>query len=316
MSSDVKVAFVGAGYMTTEHLKAFSSLPGVTPAGIFSRSLDRAAALAGPSNAQVCTSIAQLYEQTGAGIIVVSVPELSMAEVAIQCFQFPWMVILEKPAGYNLSDAQRILDAARAANSRAFVAFNRRAYSSTRDALAEVEGSGPRFIKIQDQQDQGAAIRDHGQPQRVADNYMFANSIHVIDYMRVFGRGTITKVNNILPWNPSKPGVVLAEIEFSSGDVALYEGIWDGPGPWSVSVSTPERRVEMRPLEQGQVQLRGTRVQTALPLYSDDVNFKPGLRRQAFEALAALRGHPSRLATLEDSFASMKLVADIFGMHG
>jgi predicted dehydrogenase len=312
----IRISFVGAGYMTTEHTRAFAGLPDVAIAGIYSRTRDKAEALAATHSAAVCGSIAELFERTHADIVVVSVPELAMAQLATECFAYSWLVLLEKPAGYNLADARRIVAAAEDAKSRAYVALNRRAYSSTRAALEEVNNSGRRFIKVQDQQDQLSALRDHGQPQLVADNYMFANSIHVIDYLRLFGRGEITGVTNIERWNPARPGLVLATVTFSSGDIGLYEGIWDGPGPWAVSITTPAKRVELRPLEQGQVQLRGTRTQIPLRISDDDRDFKPGLRFQARQAIAAASGQPSMLATIGDSLLSMQLVADIFGMNG
>lgn len=315
--TNIKVAFVGAGYMTTEHIKAFSSLPDVTIAGIFSRSGDRAAALAAPHGAIVASSVDDLYVQTRADLVVVSVPELAMADIARQCFQHPWQALLEKPAGYNLADAQGIRDAAHAAGATVHVAFNRRAYSSTRSALAQLsDADGKRFIKVLDQQDQVAARVHHGQPELVAQNYMFANSIHVIDYFRVFGRGSIVAVTPVVAWTPQSPGLVIAKVEFSSGDIGVYEGIWDGPGPWAVSVSTPAKRIEMRPLEQGSMQLRDTRAQIPLDLSEDDKTYKPGLRYQAEQALLAVRGQPANLADIDDSLQSMKLVADIFGITG
>ena len=70
----------------------------------------------------------------------------------------------------------------------------------------------------------------------------------------------------------------------------------------------------MRPLEQVSVQLRGTRAVTQLEIDGDDKTYKPGLRYQARQAVAAARGEPADLATILDSWHSMKLVADIFGL--
>jgi predicted dehydrogenase len=313
--SQLKVAFVGAGYMAEEHMRAFASLPDVTIAGVHSRTRERAENLAAAYNIQVYDSVSELYNKTGADLVVVTVIELSMAEVASACFDHPWAVLLEKPAGYDLADATRIRDAAARADSRAFVAFNRRAYSSTRQALELLQDdSSQRFIKVVDQQDQQAAILLTKQPELVARNYMFANSIHLIDYFRVLGRGEVASVEPIVRWKPERPGLVLAKINFTSGDVGLYEGIWNGPGPWVVSVNTPEQRIEMRPLEQVSVQPRGTRAVTPLDVDSDDKTYKPGLRYQAKQAVAATRGWSAELATIADSWHSMKLVADIFGL--
>jgi predicted dehydrogenase len=301
--------------MAEEHMRAFASLPDVTIAGIHSRTRERAEKLAAVYNTQVCDSVSDLYDKTGADLVVVTVIELSMAEVAAACFRHPWTVLLEKPAGYDLADATRIRDAAVRAHSRAYVALNRRAYSSTRQAIGLLQGnSSQRFIKVVDQQDQQAAMLQSKQPELVARNFMFANSIHLIDYFRVLGRGEFTSVEPIVPWKPEQPGLVLTRINFSSGDVGLYEGIWNGPGPWIVTVNTPEQRIEMRPLEQVSVQLRGTRAVTQLEIDGDDKTYKPGLCYQARQAVAAARGEPADLATILDSWHSMKLVADIFGL--
>jgi predicted dehydrogenase len=301
--------------MAEEHMRAFASLPEVTIAGVHSRTRERAEKLAASYGTLVCDSVSDLYAKTSADLVVVTVIELSMAEIAAACFRHPWAVLLEKPAGYDLADATRIRDAAARVQSRAFVAFNRRAYSSTRQALELLHGhSSQRLIKVVDQQDQQAARLQNNQPELVARNYMFANSIHLIDYFRVLGRGEVASVAPIVPWKPEQPGLVLAKINFTSGDIGLYEGIWNGPGPWIVSVNTPEQRIEMRPLEQVSVQLRGTRAVTQLDIDGDDKTYKPGLRYQAQQAVAAARGEPANLATIADSWHSMKLVADIFGL--
>lgn len=309
-----KVAFVGAGYMASEHMKAFSGIEGVELVGIFSRTGERSEQLAAnyPS-VKVFDSIADLYQQTTADLVVVTVTELSMNAIASECFTYPWKVLLEKPAGYNLPDAAAILAAARRNNSSVYVALNRRSYSSTSSALNRLEKNfSPRFIKVQDQQDRDAALNIYKAPPLVAENYMYANSIHMIDYFRVFGRGEITKVTPVMPWNPKDPGIVIAHIEFSSGDIGLYEGIWNGPGPWAVTVNTPQVRLEMRPLEQLSVQLKGERKIIPVQIDCVDEEYKPGLRRQALAAVAAVTGQPTSLATLEDSFQSMQLVAKIF----
>jgi predicted dehydrogenase len=301
--------------MAEEHMRAFASLPDVAIAGIYSRTRERAEKLAASYGTQVYDSVSELYNKTRADLVVVTVIELSMAAVAAACFVHPWSVLLEKPAGYDLADATRIRDAAARAKGRAFVAFNRRAYSSTRQTLELLQAnSSQRFIKVVDQQDQQAAILVTKQPELVARNYMFANSIHLIDYFRVLGRGDVASVEPIVRWKPEQPGLVLARINFTSGDIGLYEGIWNGPGPWIVSVNTPEQRIEMRPLEQVSVQLRGTRAVTQLDIDPDDTTYKPGLRYQAQQAIAVTRGEPANLATIADSWHSMKLVADIFGL--
>lgn len=300
--------------MTREHLRAFADVEGVTLAGIVSRSRARAERLAAEFRIpRVCDAVEALHRESRADLVVVSVPELAAREVAERCFAFPWTVLLEKPAGYDLADAEAILAAARQEKRRVFVALNRRCYSSTKAVLDDLaQRNEPRYIRVQDQQDQASAL-ESGQPPRVVQNWMFANSIHTIDFLRVFGRGPISRVRPVRRWNPADPDVVVSEIAFESGDTGIYEGIWNGPGPWAVSVSTPSRRWEMRPLEQASFQNRGERTLHPAEPHPWDSFFKAGFRRQAALAVEAVRtGQNPGLATLEDATETMRVIHQIF----
>src|SRR5437868_8040950 len=86
-----RVAIVGAGNMAREHLRAFADVPAVVLSGIHSRTRRRAESLAAEFKInQVCNSIEELYEQTEADLVVVTVPELSMSAVSRACFGFAW----------------------------------------------------------------------------------------------------------------------------------------------------------------------------------------------------------------------------------
>ena len=309
------VAVVGAGYMAREHIRAFQDIPNVKIAGITSRTRARAEALASEFNIPfVCSSVDELYTKTQASLVVVTVPELAANSVIRACIEHPWSLLVEKPAGYNLADAEDIESAARSKNSRVYVAFNRRFYSSTRKVLLDLKTADePRFIHVQDQEDQKRALQA-GQPQLVVENWMYANSIHVIDYFTLFGRGEITAVEPVVAWNPKTPWVVLAKIHFASGDIGLYEGIWNGPGPWSVSINMPSKRWEMRPLEQAAYQLAGQRKLEPVEPHGWDQQFKPGLRLMAEQAATVAQGRPTELPTLIDSLKSMRLIKSIFGL--
>jgi predicted dehydrogenase len=309
-----KVAFVGAGYMTTEHIKAFKDVPGVALAGIHSRTQARAEALALESGvATVCGSISELYDKTQAALVVISVPELSVGDVCLEAFKYPWACLIEKPAGYDVTDAEQILYVAQQLGRQAYVALNRRQHSSTHLVLKEMnQCEGVRLIHVYDQQDQIAA-RIAGQPELVVKNWMYANSIHLVDYFNTLGRGNIVSVTPVIHWNPDNPQFVMAKLTYDSGDIGIYEAVWNAPGPWAVTVTTQEKRWEMRPLEQAMVQPHGSRKLDPIKTHEWDHLFKPGLRLQAEEAVKAAMGQPSKLATLDDAMKSMKLVQAIYG---
>lgn len=315
MDEICRVVIIGAGYTAREHIRAFADVPGVVIAGIHSRTRSRAEVLAKEYTIPlICDSVTELYEKTKADLVVVAVPELSMRVVSTVCFEYPWTVLLEKPAGYNIVDAQVIKEAAQGKDRRVFVALNRRFYSSTqvvKDDISSLDST--RFIKVQDQQDQKAALAS-GQPQIVVDNWMYANSIHLVDYFSMFGRGKIIRVDPVVPWDPDQPGIVVAKIVFNSGDIGLYEGTWNGPGPWAVTINTPLKRWELRPLEQLSFQNRGERKTQLVKQHLWDQTFKPGFRLQAKHAVSAALGKESESTTLAEAFDSMLLVQDIFGL--
>jgi predicted dehydrogenase len=313
--TDCRVAVIGAGYTAREHLKAFADVQGVRLVGIHSRTRSRAETLANEFGVPVVSdSVDELYTRTTPDLVVMTVPELEARRVAIQCFAQPWTILMEKPAGYDLADATVIFDAAVSAGAdrRTFVALNRRFHSSTRTVLEDLAtGDGVRFIKVQDQEDLVAAAAA-GQPELVVENWMYANSIHVIDYFRVLGRGAIDEINVSVPFARDAPGPMVCTLRFSSGDIGLYEGIWNAPAPWAVNVIVPTRRWELRPLERAAFQNRGERAVQNVDPHAWDVEFKPGFRAQAAAAVQAALGRPSESIPLSDALETMRLIHKMF----
>lgn len=315
MTEQTRIAFIGAGNMAREHARAFKDIEGVVLAGIFSRTRARAEALAAEFGILgVFDSTEELYLKTRADLVVISVPELSVRDACVRAFKYDWKLLIEKPAGCDLAEAREIVAASKAAGRSAFVALNRRHYGSTLQISADLEADpGRRFIQISDQEDPERALAA-GQPLRVTQNWMYANSIHIIDYLMILGRGVIEDVQVVVPYNPAKPEFAAACIRYSSGDTALYEALWNAPGPWTVSVTTASKRRELKPLERLSIQARGSR--TLQPAAEDpwDIEFKAGLRRQAAEAVRAAHGEPSRLPSLEESLKTMELIYRIYGV--
>ena len=307
-----KIALIGAGAMAREHARAFAALPSVEIAGIQSRTRPRAEALATDYGAPVFDTIDQLWSATQADAVVVTVPPVDVSEVALACFAYPWTCLIEKPLGLNLTDA-RLIDAART-DTPAFVAFNRRQFGPTRQLLKELAISdGPRLITILDQQNLDG-VHAIGHPEQVARNWMYANSIHLIDYFTFLGRGSIERIDITSPWTPDDPGTVIATLHFASGDIGLYQAVWNGPGPWQVTVGTHDARYELRPLERLGIQRAGQRISEIQDSAPMDQEYKPGLLLQAVELLRYLDSGTCDLPVIAESTRSMRLVAAIYGL--
>lgn len=310
----IKIAFIGAGYMAAEHAKAFRDISNVELSGIYSRTRTRAESFAAEHSVKlVCDSIDQLHDVTQADLVVIAVPELSVREACLAAFKHQWICLVEKPAGYNVADAERILAASSEYARQAYVALNRRHYSSTRAVIEDLTNhSGERLVHILDQESPRAAL-EAGQPLTVTENWMYANSLHLVDYFSTLCRGELLSVDNCTDWRPGEPCFVVAQLVYSSRDIGIYEAVWEGPGPWAVTVTTPTRRWELRPLEQAHFQDYGSRKNNLIPIHAWDESFKPGLRLQAEEAIRAIRGEPHRLPSLREALASMNVVSKIYG---
>jgi|RhiMetdeSRZDD1v2_1073273.scaffolds.fasta_scaffold121833_3 predicted dehydrogenase len=306
------VAVVGAGRMSREHIRAFASVPGVTVAGIHSRSRPRAEALASELGVPlVADSVPELYEKTRARLVVVTVFETAMRDVALACFEQPWTVLLEKPPGLSVDEAVAIRDRAGRLGRDVRVGLNRQYLSSTQHVLNGLsERPGPRFVKVQDQQSLATA-KAIGHPPEVVRGWMYANSIHLVDYFRLFARGRPVAVEAVVPWRSDEPSVVVTRIGFDSGDLGLYEAIWHGPGPWAATVTVPGHRWELRPLEQCTAQPLGEPA-TTVPLHEWDKEWKPGFRLQAERAVAAALGLASDVPSLDEALRTMRLISALY----
>ncbi len=307
-----KVAFIGAGYMTIEHVKAFKDIPEVKLVGIHSRTRSKAQLIASEYGIEnVYNTINDLYYETKADLVVISVPELSTKDVVLEAFKYPWKCLIEKPVGYNIDEAQYISEYALKNKIEAYVGFNRRHYSSLRflsEELNKIESK--RIIFIQDQEDQNEASRN-GQPDLVIDNWMYANSIHLIDLFTVFGRGKIINIENIIKWDPHNPNFVMSKIDFESGDIGIYHAIWNAPSPWSVSISTSTKKFELKPIEYCNILNYGSRTTQQIKIDEIDTKYKAGLRFQAELFVKSLTEKIS-LPTLNDALISMDLVNRIY----
>ena len=312
-SQTVKVAVIGAGNIAKEHIRAFSDVSGVTVTGIFSRTRSKAEALASEMGiAQVCGSIEELKDVSQAQIVVSAVDVISMPKVIMECLDHDWLLFAEKPPSLYLEEAMKIRNMSSNKGRDLRIAMNRVFYSATKSVLAEVESiKGRRIILVEDQQDPEMFIR-LGRPGEIADRLMYGNSIHLIDYFRIFARGVVANVEAKHENTGSRPEMVHARIEYDTGDVGIYRAFWNQPGPWSVTVHVPDVRYEMRPLEEGRKQKRGQKPE---PIESDpwDKSFKPGFRAQAEEMVKVAREGKGNVPTIDDAIKTMRLIRDVYG---
>lgn len=309
----IKVAIVGAGSMALEHIKAFQSLEDVEICGIFSRTLDKASTLASLYHIPlVADSLDELFHKTHADLVVVTVFEMAMRDTLIACSAYPWTIFAEKPTGYTLDQAKDVQRNTKSSNI--YVGLNRRFLSSSLYLKNKLDELGSnRLIKVQDQQDLNLA-KSIGHPESVCEHWMYANSIHLVDYFSYLCRGDVNEIQHILPYcdDPKSKCMMLIHLKFTSGDEGIYEALWQRPGPWAVTAWCDDMRFDARPLERLSYQVGWDRTVHEVPVDVIDQTYKPGFVRQSMDVIKAIKGEITSSPTLTDAIKTMTLIHSLY----
>jgi predicted dehydrogenase len=314
----ISYGIIGSGRMAREHLRAFSDIENSRFVGIASTNPKTARFLCDSvGSGRVFESGVDLYQATTPDVIIVAVPPHVSFRVLTELCGLPCLLLSEKPVGLDADQARTLEFRSRDSGSRLFVALNRRFYGSTKALLDHLQSDAHRrerrSILVLDQQH--VLGRDGDKfPESVRQRFMYANSIHLIDYFLLLGRGEVSSVHVAVPYTPGRNCSVVASIEFKDGDVGVYRAIWEGEAPWAVSVSTPSSYCECRPLESVSTLLDTSRRPAVEPASEWDLQFKPGLREQARHVELAVHGEEHRLVSLSGYCRSADLVKRIYGV--
>ncbi|GAA1254209.1 Gfo/Idh/MocA family oxidoreductase [Pseudonocardia aurantiaca] len=197
--ADLRVAVVGAGRMGSFHAATVARrLPGVRLAAVVDADEGAAARLGGELGApRVATDAAQVYADPDVDAVVIAAPARFHADLTVAAAQAGKAVFCEKPMALTLPDADRVIDAVRAAGVVLQVGFNRRFAADWAAARALLDvglaagGIGtPRQLR--------SVTRDPGgfDPARVAPDTIFNETlIHDFDTLRFLNPGaTVTEV--------------------------------------------------------------------------------------------------------------------------
>jgi Predicted dehydrogenases and related proteins len=193
--ADLQVAVIGAGRMGSLHAATVARrLPGVQLAAVVDADEGAAARLAGELGAaRVTTDAGELFADPTVDAVVIAAPARFHPDLAVAAARAGKGVFCEKPMALTLPDADRVLDAARAAGVVLQVGFNRRFVADWAAARALLDAGGigtPRTLR--------SVTRDPGgfHPARVPPDTIFNETlIHDFDTLRFLNPGaTVTEV--------------------------------------------------------------------------------------------------------------------------
>jgi predicted dehydrogenase len=206
-------------------------------------------------------------------------------------------IFCEKPGFNEPSELESVLAVAKETGAKVFYAYNRRFYASVLKAEEIIKEDGGMTSMNFEFTEWGHVIANSDNPVEVKKNWMTANSSHVID-LAFFEGGAPTQMSSYtsgeLSWH--KPSCFVGAGVTEKGILFNYQANWDAPGRWAVEFQTPMHRIYLKPMEQLQLQDKGS-----VKVYPVEINdqldkdFKPGFY---LEAKAFLEGDSKRLCTL------------------
>jgi predicted dehydrogenase len=125
--SDIGIAVIGAGRIGTLRARLAAKHPAVRFLAISDLDPDRASKLAAEAGADFHTgSNAEAIRHPQVNAVIISTPEQRHAEPVLTALEAGKPVLVEKPIGFSLAEADRILDTLRATKGELRVGYSRR----------------------------------------------------------------------------------------------------------------------------------------------------------------------------------------------
>ncbi len=277
----IRLGIVGAGAIARRHLDVIRAIDTVVPVGIFSRTREKAEALAVEFGIEQCTdSLRDLVAKTRPDALMILVSVNQIAPVTHRAFEYGLPLFVEKPAGMTLAENEQLAEMAYRKSVPNMVGLNRRYYSIFHKGIELVKSKGALLGVAVEGHERMWRIRAAGKfPEAVLDNWIFANSIHTIDLLRLFG-GEITECLSLAAGLYEKSGDQFAAMaRFESGALGQYNAHWYSPGGWKVALYGDGVTVTYQPLETGTWQDREFK-EHALEPDPVDREYSPGLYNQ------------------------------------
>lgn len=219
-------------------------------------------------------------------------------------------ILLEKPGALLLEELEHTGYLAQSNGANVFIAYNRRYYSSVLKAEEIINEDGGVTSFNFEFTEWAHTIKPDHRPIELFNNWLIANSTHVIDTAFFIGGEPKEMVcykggENEIDWHPSGSRYSGAGIT-KSGALFSYQANWSAPGRWVIEILTKKHRLYFKPMETLQMQVIGSvKVESVLIDDSLDKQFKPGfyLQTQSF-----LNGNTVRMCSILEQIHHMKTI--------
>ncbi len=281
--ADESLWLIGAGPMAQEYAKVLSALG--KEFAVIGRSEASAAAFEESVGVPVrrggLLSALSASGPPPIAIVAVGIDQLANATTAL-AEAGTRRVLVEKPAGLNSGEIRILLLTADQTGADILVAYNRRFYASVaavRRIIDEDDGAVSCIFEVTEYSDKITGLNEL---EAVKASWFLANTSHVVDLVISLCGLPVelsTQTGGSLPWHPAAArfaGSGFTEL----GIMFSYHGDWEAPGRWGIEMCTRERRLVLRPMEELNMIVRGSKTMERVDIDDRlDREFKPGLYR-------------------------------------
>ncbi len=317
MSNNLKTLLVGAGYMGKEYGKILNDLK--IPYYVVCRSDASAHAFneelgVMPISGGIKNAIKHIDDMPKRAIVAVNVEFLSSTVIELLNYGIK-EILVEKPGGLNKSELLNVYEISKSLDAKVYIAYNRRFYSSTEKALDIISADGGVSSFNFEFTEWSFQIEKTSHPPKVKEEWLLANSTHVIDlafFLGGFPKEMCSFTSGRLDWHSRASKYAGAGVT-NQGIVFSYQANWNAPGRWAVEILTKKHRLYFRPMEELSIQNRGSVNVEKIELDNQlDIDFKPGLYKQVEAFL--FKEKDERLVTIEEQINHMDFYEKIDGI--
>lgn len=318
MSNNLNVLLIGAGYMGKEYGKILNDLD--VQYSVSCRSDSSAVKFKEeigvmPISGGIENALNHIDLIPDAAIVAVNVEFLSSTVMALLNYGIK-EILVEKPAGLNKDEILEVYEISKSVGAKVYVAYNRRFYSSTDKALDIISNDGGVSSFNFEFTEWGFQIEKTAHAPEVKENWLLANSTHVIDlafFLGGFPKDMYSISSGSLDWHSRASKYAGAGVT-DNGALFSYQANWDAPGRWAVEVLTNEHRLYFRPMEKLAIQKKGSvNVENVEIDNQIDIDFKPGLYKQVYAFLFGK--NDDRLLTIEKQIKHLDFYEKIAGIE-
>ena len=241
--------------------------------------------------------------------IVSCVSPSSSLQVSKKLSKFKGKILFEKPVGINYSQTLKVKQFFK--NKNLFVALNRRYLSSVVKAKKIIRNNREnKFFSFYDQENTLQA-KKNGHNKITIKNWMYANSIHMVDLINFFVDSKIKGIENKnFVFNKHK--IYFSLIYFENGDIVEFKSFWNKPAPWKINISTNNKFIQLKPIEMLLVDDLNKKNSIKFKKDNLDINFKPGFYRQCVDFKKEMQNKKNNLVGIDQYLNSVKLTKKIF----